>query len=78
MNEIIQNQLTDTIRIQVRGGKKRAYKIEMYGFRLHRQLRKILKSIALSKGRNMCQWEDMNELYELIDYIRLPKNPKVL
>jgi len=78
VNEVVSGQLKDTIRIQVRGGKKRYYKIEMYGFRLHRQIRKLLQSITLMKGKNVCQWEDMNELYKLIDYIRLPKNPKEL
>ena len=77
-NEVVKNQLNDTIRIKVRGGKERAYKIEMYGFRLHRQLRKLLKSITLIDGRKVCQWQDMTELIKLIDYVRLPKNPKVL
>lgn len=78
VGKTIKNQLTDSIRIKVRGGNYRMYKIEMYGFRLHRQLRKLLQSICLSHGRVVCQWSDMNELTELIDYIRLPKNPKEL
>ncbi len=77
-NTIAKKQLTDSIRIKVRGGNYRMYKIEMYGFRLHRQIRKLLQSICLSYGRTVCQWSDMNELTELIDYIRLPKNPKEL
>ena len=76
--EVLQKQLSDSIRIKMRGGKERTYKIEMYGFRLHRQLRKLLQSIALSKGRDLCSYEDMNELTKLIDFIRLPKNPKQL
>lgn len=76
VREISDSQLSDSIRIKMRGGKERSYKIEMYGFRLHRQLRKLLQSITLLKGMDICQWEDMNELIKLIDYIRLPKNPK--
>jgi hypothetical protein len=78
LTEIVSRQKKDSIRVKTRGGKIKTYHIELYGFRLHKQLRKLLKSIALKEGRDTVNWSDMSKLQTIIDYIRLPKNPKEL
>lgn len=76
--EIVKAQSNESIVVSVRGGKQKRIPIKMYGFRLHRQLRKLSMTIALSDGQKSVNWEHANELKELLDYIRLPKNPKVI
>jgi hypothetical protein len=78
IQQIISRQRNETIRITTKGGKQKMISFKRYGFRFHKQIRKLLQSITLIDGRTTCEWEDLNELLRLIDYIRLPKNPKVL
>lgn len=75
---IMHNQKHDSMRIRVVGGKQSSIPIEMYGFRLHKQLRKLVQSIALLDGQKIVKAEHLQELFSLMDYIRLPKNPKVI
>jgi hypothetical protein len=72
----INNQKKDFIRVQTRGGKQKLIPIEFYGFRLQKQYRKLIQSIALIDGRKIVDQNDLNEFLSLVDYIRLPKNPK--
>ena len=78
VQQIITKQSNESIRITTQGGKQKMISFKRYGFRFHKQIRKLLQSIALINGRIVCTYEDLNELLSLIDYIRLPKNPKVL
>jgi len=75
--DIANKESQEKIRIRVKG-KQKQISIKIYGFRLHRQLRKMAKSIALSHKRDIVSWSHLAELKELMDYIRLPKNPKVI
>lgn len=77
-NTIAEQQSNETIVIRVRGGKQKRQSLNVYGFRLHKQLRKLVRSIALSDKKNTVTWEHIKELDGLIDYIRMPKNPKLL
>ena len=74
--EIVDKQKKETIIIRVQGGKQKRIPIQIYGFRFHKQMRKLVKSIALSNGRNICDWTDVEEFNTLTEYIRLPSNPK--
>jgi hypothetical protein len=79
IQETLNNQRENKIRIRVKGGKQQYITLGNYGFRLHKQMRKLLKAIALKNHRTKVNWSDLdNELIPLLDYIRLPKNPKVL
>lgn len=78
VQEIISKQRNESVRITTQGGKQKLISFKRYGFRFHKQIRKLLQSIALINGRTTCSFEDLNECLLLIDYIRLPKNPKVL
>lgn len=77
-NEIAKEQSNESIRVTVRGGNQKRIKIEVYGFRLHKQLRKLAMSIALSHKELIVTWSHIKELDLLLDYIRMPKNPKVV
>jgi hypothetical protein len=79
VEEMLKNQRNNAIRFRVKGGKLSSVTLGNYGFRLHRQIRKLLKTIALSNHRTKVNWSDLNnDLIPLLDYIRLPKNPKVI
>jgi len=73
---VLNKQKKDYIRVKTRGGKEKYIPIEIYGFRLHKQFRKLIQSIALSHGRKIVRQDDLTELLSLLDYINLPKNPK--
>jgi hypothetical protein len=76
---MLKSQQNNKIRFRAKGGKLSSVSLGDYGFRLHKQIRKLLKSIALKNHRNYVTWSDLNnELIPLLDYIRLPKNPKVI
>jgi hypothetical protein len=51
---------------------------QIEGFRLQKMLRLLIKAIAYSRNRNEVNYEDLAELKELCDYIRMPDNPKEL
>jgi hypothetical protein len=57
---------------------KTSYKIylEIQGFRMHKMLRLLAKSIAYDHDRDAVNYEDLAELKDLADLIRLPDNPK--
>jgi len=76
--DIAEQQSNESIRIKVQSGKQKRIKMEVYGFRLHKQLRKLIKSIALSNKETVVTWKHIAEFKGLIDYIRMPKNPKVI
>lgn len=74
----IEQQREEKIVVSVQGGNQKRVPIKIYGFRFHKQMRKLIKAIALSHGRTSVNWEDAKEFKTLIDYVRLPKNPKVI
>lgn len=75
---IAEKQSNESIRVKVQSGKQQRITMEVYGFRLHKQLRKLSKSIALSYKEKTVTWTHLNEMKSLLDYIRMPKNPKVI
>jgi len=77
-SDIAKEQSKETVVVGVQGGKTKRIPVQIYGFRLHRQMRKLASSIALSNGRTIVNWNDMTELEYLKDFIRLPRNPKVI
>ena len=48
------------------------------GFRLHRQFKQLLRSMALSKGKVVVDWADVEEFKIMLEYITLPNDPKVI
>jgi len=77
-NDIANAQSNETITVNVQGGKQKRVPIKIYGFRLHKQLRKLAQSIALSHGETKVTSKHITELRGLIPYIALPKNRKVI
>jgi len=60
-----------------RAGKNeyRVY-LNMEGFRLHKMLRLLIKSIAYDNERDSVNYEDLRILKGLSEYLNLPNNPK--
>lgn len=77
-NDIATAQSNESIIINVQGGNQKRVKIELYGFRLHKQLRKLAQSIALSHGDTIVKWKHIIEMRGLMEYITLPKNRKII
>ena len=78
--QLLSEQLTERLRKfhvtrQTKYGKYKVY-FDIEGFRLHKMLRLLAKAIAYDKDRNEVNYEDLAELKELSDFIRLPDNPK--
>lgn len=65
--------------VQMWAGQTR-YKVKMniQGFRMHKQLRLLSKAIAFDKGLNEVNYECVAELRGLIDYITTPDRPKMV
>jgi len=78
--QYLSEQITERLRRfhVVRQTKYGIYNVyfNIEGFRLHKMLRLLIKAICYDKGRNEVNYEDLMELKELSDYIRLPDNPK--
>lgn len=77
-NDIVKKESGEKITVRVQSGKQARIPIELYGFRLHKQLRKLSQAIALSDRETEVNWSHIAELQKLLDYIRLPNNPKVI
>lgn len=76
--ELAKEQSNDYIIHQGTDGRRKKIKIEIYGFRLHKQLRKLAMTMALNEKLTYVNWTHIDELEKLIDYIRLPKDAKVI
>jgi hypothetical protein len=51
-------------------------KMNIQGFRLHKQIRLLAKAIAFDHGLDEVNYECLAELKNLIEYINVPSNPK--
>jgi hypothetical protein len=52
--------------------------LDIQGFRLLKQMRLLSMAIAFERGLDAVNYECLTELKDLIDYIRMPDNPKTL
>lgn len=66
--------------IPVQGGKQMKINLNILGFRLHRQLRQLVRAEALRRTIDdpVVTWPDLEEIFSLLDYIRFPGEPKVI
>lgn len=51
---------------------------DLQGFRLQKMLRILAQSIAYDRNHDSVNYEDLQELYDICELIRLPNEPKVI
>lgn len=78
--DIAKEELKSNIPTPVQGGKTQWVSTKTMGFRLQRQLRQLVRAIALSNNtkKPKVDWVEADELNTLLDYIRMFQNPKVI
>lgn len=76
------DQVTERLRkfYVARRTKNGIYRVgfNIVGFRMHKMLRLLAKSIAYDRGRNEVNYEDLSELKEFCSFIGLPNEPKLV
>jgi len=78
--EIAKNETSIKIPVPVQGKNISWVSTKTMGFRLQRQLRQLVRALALSENskKPVVTWEHANELNLLLDYIRMFQNPKII
>jgi len=76
--EIAKKISTYRIPVRVQGGHIKYIQPNLMGFRLHKQIRLLVKAIALSKKKREADMTDIAELNTLLEYIGYPNQPKLL
>lgn len=78
--EIAKREHGYTYYTRVQGGNWKKFNINILGFRLHKQLRQLARAEALRRTikKPEVTWPDIEELKQLLDFIRFPNNPKEL
>jgi len=66
--------------MSVQGGKRAKFNVNIVGFRLHKQLRQLVRAEALRRTIHnpAVTWTDMEEVDGLLEYVGYPGNPKVI
>lgn len=60
------------------GEQRQKVYLSIQGFRLHNQIRLLMKAMAYDKGLAQANYECLEELKNLLEYVGMPDNPKVL
>jgi len=78
--EIAKKESSAKVPVPAQGRYMQWIKPKVLGFRLQRQLKQIVRAIALSDSniKPKVTWNHANELNILLDYIRTFQNPKII
>jgi hypothetical protein len=80
--ELFVSQIVDKLNkyevVMYMGNARYKIKLNIQGFRLHKQLRLLAQAIAFDKGLNEVNYECLMELRELLEYIAMPNAPKMV